>query len=339
MQSIQNIGSTPYVEAPRGQQLRSLMSRSRKGPLRKIFAITGIVLSILWEVLRLVVSTLISLVRAPVEKDISGQLALVTGGANGLGKEICLLLAGKRCNVAVADLDTLNGEKTAEELRQLGVKSQFFKVDISQYESVQELKQQIESTLGDVDIVVNNAGVMPLFSVREGTADQIRKTMDINLLAHFWTTRAFLDGMISRRRGHIVGIASATSFFPVGRICAYVSSKYGARGFMDALHEELFYEGLEGQVNSTAVYPMFMNTRREVTDVLQKLNMLGRIPMYSARYSAKLIVRGLIRNQRQVFIPKRFGILMREMEAIPLPIKRIIQKVYFKMPAIPNLTS
>ncbi|CAO1430813.1 unnamed protein product [Diamesa tonsa] len=107
---------------------------------------------------------IIKLVRLPFfwyfkPKNIGGQLALVTGGGNGLGREIALRLAKEGCNIVIVDLDLRGAQNTAKEIEEkCKVTALAYKVDVSDYEAVERLKVDIEKSIGTVDILVNNAG-------------------------------------------------------------------------------------------------------------------------------------------------------------------------------------
>lgn len=121
------------------------------------------------------------------KKKIENQLALVTGGANGLGKEIACKLAEEKCNIVIIDLNLNDAKKTAEFIaKTYNVKTKAFKVDVSKLNEIQNLKIEIENNLGPVDILVNNAGILPMMSLREGKPEDIKKIIDVNLVAHFW---------------------------------------------------------------------------------------------------------------------------------------------------------
>ncbi|XP_065087862.1 17-beta-hydroxysteroid dehydrogenase 13-like isoform X2 [Ochlerotatus camptorhynchus] len=343
MQSIRDIGTTPYEPAPRGESLRKLRNGNSTGrnsgldSLKFAFSIVLDCLTFVVMVIPILVRYAVGIFVPQQRKKINGQLALVTGGANGLGREICLQLAQQGCHVAVNDLDATNGEKTADDLRKLGVKSKFFKADISSFDAVQGLRKEIESSLGHVDILVNNAGVLPLMSIREGKPEDIQKVLEINLLSHFWTLRTFIDGMVARRKGHIVAIASATSYLPVGRLVSYVASKYGVRGLMEALNDEMYFDGLQNEIHTTTVFPCFMNTRKEVITTLQKLDILSRVPIFSTRRMARAIISGMQRNHRHVFMPKYLGPFLTHYETIPVEIRRVAAKLLLQNKGVPKL--
>jgi all-trans-retinol dehydrogenase (NAD+) len=121
-------------------------------------------------------------------KNIAGQLALVTGGSNGIGKAIAMSLAEKGCSIAIANRNHQEGIKTAKEIAEkFGVKAEAFKVDVSNCEDVKKLKVKVENSLGCVDILVNNAAYLTLkFSLLEGTDQEIQEVIDTNLTSYFW---------------------------------------------------------------------------------------------------------------------------------------------------------
>lgn len=126
----------------------------------------------------------------PKPKNVRGQVALVTGGSNGIGKSIAMRLAQEGCTIAIANRNIAEGQKTAHEIEErFGVTAKAFKVDVSKHEEVAKLKADVESSLGPVDILVNNAGLLALnISLLEGTAQEIQQVIDVNLTAYFWVT-------------------------------------------------------------------------------------------------------------------------------------------------------
>ena len=120
-------------------------------------------------------------------KQVSGQLALVTGGANGLGREIARRFAREGCNIVIVDLDLIGGEKTAKEIEsEFNVKTKVFKVDVSNYEEVLKLRNDVESSIGTVDILVNNAGLLAMMSLEDSRHEDVQKIIDVNVTSHFW---------------------------------------------------------------------------------------------------------------------------------------------------------
>lgn len=123
------------------------------------------------------------------EKSIEGQLALVTGGGNGLGKAIALQLAKQKVNVAIADLDEAAAARVAGDCRSFGIKAKAYKCNVANFADVKKLSRDIEEDLGPVDILVNNAGLMPTISFQEGKPEDIQRILDVNVTSHIWVSK------------------------------------------------------------------------------------------------------------------------------------------------------
>ncbi|CAO1430886.1 unnamed protein product [Diamesa tonsa] len=239
---------------------------------------------------------------APEPKDISGQLAIVTGGSNGLGRDIAMELAKRGCNIAIVDVDLDGGEVTAKDLeREFKVKAKAFKVDVSNYVEVEKLKVDIESSIGTVDILINNAGLMPLVSLCDGSSEDVQKLIDVNLTAHFWTCQIFLKGMIERKRGHIMATCSLLAKVTYPMATVYCATKYGVDGFMNALYDELCVKDQDDFIKLTTAYPNFINTRKDLADMLDKLGDVS--PRMTPAYTADAMVKALLQNKRSILIP------------------------------------
>ncbi|XP_055626082.1 estradiol 17-beta-dehydrogenase 11-like [Toxorhynchites rutilus septentrionalis] len=230
------------------------------------------------------------------KKSIKGQVALVTGGGNGLGRALCLRLAQEGCAVAVADIDLPSAQNTAKEVRnRYGVNAEGFRVDVADHQSVAELRKRIESALGPVDILVNNAGLLAMLSLSEGSVQDVQRIINVNLLSHFWTIREFKDGMVERRRGHIVAISSILGILPNGRSICYNTTKFGVRGLMASLNDELYSDGLAEHIHTTCVYPAGIKTRKDFVDFVKDLKLT--IPWHSPEYVAEATVTGMLTNK------------------------------------------
>ncbi|XP_035793292.1 17-beta-hydroxysteroid dehydrogenase 13-like isoform X2 [Anopheles albimanus] len=262
----------------------------------------------------LILNGLIGLIVAPKKKSIVGQTALVTGGGNGLGRALCLRLAQEGCNVAVVDIDMVGAQRTVTDVRKLGVKSEAFLADIANYEEVEKLRLAVEDALGPVDILVNNAGLLAILSITEGKPSDLQRILNVNLLSHFWTIRAFKPGMIHRHRGHIVAIASIAAHFPVGRFIPYTVTKYGVRALMESLNSELLMDGLQEELHTTCVYPALIATRQQFMDLLDKLNFLRRFYVFTPEQVASEVVKGILVNKREVFVPSILALFCKQFE-------------------------
>lgn len=236
-------------------------------------------------------------------KDVSGQVAFITGGAKGLGREIALNLAKKGCNIAVVDIDLEGAKQTAAELRDMGVKAEAFKVDVSKADEVYAIKDPVEKSLGPVDIVINNAGVFFTKSVEDETPENLLRMININLMSNFWTTRTFLQGMIDRKRGHIASISSFAGLVGLPTAVCYTASKFGVRGFIEGLSLDLYHRNIRS-VHTTAIFPYFVDTNPSVREAV--LEGSYRKVILDPIKAGREIVHGILRNRDIITLPRNF---------------------------------
>lgn len=192
-------------------------------------------------------------------KNIKGNIALVTGGGSGIGRLMCRQLAAKGAIVVTWDVNEAGNLETVRQVVEKGGQCRAYTVDLCNRHAIYSAATRVKEEVGKVDILINNAGVVTGKNLLDCPDESIIRTFDVNILSHFWTTKAFLGDMISRGKGHIVTIASAAGKFPCNRLVDYCSSKYAAVGFDDTLRLELMAEGHTG-IKTTVVCPVFITT-------------------------------------------------------------------------------
>ncbi len=209
--------------------------------------------------------------------DLSGQTALVTGAATGIGEAIAWRLARAGATVAVADIDAPGASAVAAAITRDGLSAFPVEVDIADAESVARAVAAVLARTGRIEILVNNAGIAgkaaPLW---EQTPDDWRAVMAVNLDGVFHCCRAVITHMRRHRYGRIVNIASIAGKEGNPNMTAYSASKAGVIAFTKALAKEVAVEGI--CVNSVA--PAVVRTR--ILDQLtpEQINyMTSRIPM------------------------------------------------------------
>jgi NAD(P)-dependent dehydrogenase (short-subunit alcohol dehydrogenase family) len=172
--------------------------------------------------------------------DFKDKVAVVTGGASGIGRGICLALAEAGADVVVADIDDEGAGKVAEMLGSKGVRSIAVATDVSKTESVAALASAVVKQMGGVDIVCNNAGVYLGGEMADTTEDDWRFVLSINLDGVFRVGQAFSKILREQSRGgHIVNTASVGGFLSHGAAVAYAVSKFGVVAYSEALRAEL----------------------------------------------------------------------------------------------------
>ncbi|WP_307806892.1 SDR family oxidoreductase [Naasia sp. SYSU D00057] len=183
---------------------------------------------------------------------------LVTGGGSGIGRLMALGAAGRGARVVIWDLDRAAGEGVRDRIRSLGGTAHAFEVDVADREQVREAAAATLAAVDRIDVLVGNAGVVTGKRLLEATEEQIARTFEVNVLALYWVARAFLPGMIARRRGTVVTIASAAGLIGVARQTDYSASKHAAVGFDESLRAELRAD--RTGVRTLVVCPYYIDT-------------------------------------------------------------------------------
>jgi all-trans-retinol dehydrogenase (NAD+) len=229
-----------------------------------------------------------------VRYHLTGQRVLITGGASGLGRLLALKAAARGAHVVIWDLAEAGGQATAEEITSSGGIATAMTVDVADREEVRQAAQRC----GNVDVLINNAGVINGQRLLETSEDQISETLNVNTLALFWVTRAFLDGMISRGHGAVVTVASSAGLVGVPGLTDYAASKFAAFGFAEALRGELSQD--RTGVTSLTVCPSHLDTA-QFDGVSTRFPQL--LPRLSASRVAEKILRGIERQRSQLIMP------------------------------------
>ena len=208
--------------------------------------------------------------------ELDGKVALVTGGAQGIGRVISEELAGQGAHVILGDLNLDGAEKTATELKQAGAKASAVRIDVSSSSDVQSAFDSIIKEYKPVDIVVNNAGITRdglLVRMKEADWDLV---MNINLKGSFLCSQQAAKQMMKQKSGAIVNIASIVGLMGNFGQANYSASKAGLIGFTKTLAREVAPRG----IRANAIAPGFIDT--EMTRVLEdsvREKLIEQIPL------------------------------------------------------------
>jgi short-subunit dehydrogenase len=242
-------------------------------------------------------------------RELEGKVAVVTGAASGIGRETALALAGKRCRLALCDvnqeaLDALGGELAAK-----GTTVTTHRVDVSDKIQMAAFASEVVDAHGEVHILVNNAGVTVYASFEEHSLEDLEWIVGVNLWGVIYGCKFFLPHLKAAGRGHIVNLSSVFGIIAPPLQTSYVATKFAIRGFSESLRAEL----AQYNIGVTSVHPgaiqtnilrdarLVTNTHAELRSMTQRLfDRLGTTPdVVAAR-----IVKAIEYNSPRVLITK-----------------------------------
>lgn len=241
---------------------------------------------------------------AKERRSLNGKVVAITGGARGIGKATATALVRKGCRVAIGDLDLKLAEETAAGL---GGGTVALPLNVTDRDSFVAFLDEAERQLGPVDVVINNAGIMPVTPFVDESQDSVKRQVDINLHGVITGTQLAIERMQPRRSGHIVNIASQAGKAGIPGIATYSATKHAVVGLSEAVKTELRDSGIE----VSCVMPTVVNT--ELTSgVGQKW-----VKPVEAADVANEIVDALEIPRFDVFVPRANGALYKILTPLP----------------------
>jgi len=187
--------------------------------------------------------------------DLHSRVAIVTGGASGIGRATSLILARQGADVAVVDINMDGATEVAEEIKAIGVKSLAIKTDVSDFKQVKMMAKDVQDKLGRVDILVNNAAgrakATPRGPFKDLPEEGWHAAIALNLDSVYYCSQAVIEGMMERRYGKIVNISSIDAVIGAIGTIDYVTIKSGILGFTKSLAKEMAAYG----VNVNSIMP------------------------------------------------------------------------------------
>lgn len=248
---------------------------------------------------------------------VQGKVILVTGGGNGLGRELVLELLRRGAYVAAVDineeglgetaklaaLEGLLPEASGESESERRLSSHV--VNITDKEAVDRLPEEVMAVHGQIDGVVNNAGIIqPFVAVNDLEFDTINKVMQVNFFGTLFMTKAFLPHLLERDEAHLVNVASMGGFFPVPGQTIYGSSKAAVKLLTEGLYTEL----LDTNVAVTLVLPGGMSTNItknsgvKMNAKMEEMQKTSGNSVLSATKAAEIIINGMERGRYRILV-------------------------------------
>jgi NAD(P)-dependent dehydrogenase (short-subunit alcohol dehydrogenase family) len=227
------------------------------------------------------------------------RIAVVTGGASGIGCALCQELARKNATVIVSDIDSEGADRVSSAILEAGGKAEAFCLDVSQAEAVENLVAHVVTTYGRLDYMFNNAGIGIAGDVRDMELEDWQNVVDVNLWGVIHGTMSAYRVMAKQGFGHIVNTASGGGLIPLPMGVAYSTTKYGVVGLSTSLRAEAAGLGVKVSV----VCPGGVRTNIIETVKLLKIDrekLLSRLPkvlLMDADKCARIVLRGVARNK------------------------------------------
>ena len=253
-------------------------------------------------------------------KKLHGKNVLITGGALGMGRSLARLLLHEGCRTAIVDIRKDDLDAATEDLSRCGEVVSYV-CDIADREEVYALAHKVQEEFGTIDILVNNAGVVKSNPFLEKPDEVIERTVAVNLLAHFWTMKAFLPGMITKKEGHVINMASAGGLLGVPYISDYCATKFAVVGLTESLRQEFKLKGLR-KIRFTYVCPNTVGT-----GMFAGARPVKGTKLLSAEDVTSKIVLGIKKNRSFIGVPISVHLLPLTKAITPIPVLDLFNRL------------
>ena len=233
------------------------------------------------------------------------KVAIVTGGASGLGLELCKELGRRRAKVVPVDIDQEGAQRVAEDIDRAGGDATFGYLDVTIYENARRIVSDIVNKYGRIDLIFNNAGTAIQGETRDLTVEHWRSVLDVNLWGVIYGAISAFKVMERQQAGQIVNISSLAGLIPIPKEIPYCTSKWAVVGFSNALRVE--GEALGIKVN--LVCPGIMHTRIHETSPWVNVDKSRLLQAKLIKYfmppakAAGIILAGVERNRPLIIFP------------------------------------
>lgn len=239
--------------------------------------------------------------------NVLNKVMVVTGGGNGIGRELVLHLLRKGAKVAAVDINEAALKETVERAGSQQANLSTHIVNITDKNAVTALPEEVIAAHGAVDGIINNAGIIqPFVPIKDLQFDAIERVMNVNFYGTLYMTKAFLPHLLKRPEAHITNISSMGGFLPVPGQSIYGAAKAAVKLFTEGLHSEL----ATTHVHVTVVFPGAIGTNIAANSGLDASRMMesntsGKQPSIkplAPEKAAQIIVEGIEKNRYRVLV-------------------------------------
>jgi NAD(P)-dependent dehydrogenase (short-subunit alcohol dehydrogenase family) len=236
---------------------------------------------------------------APAKIDLEQAVVAMTGAARGIGRATAELFAASGARVCLGDLD---GDGAAGAAEAIGERASAYALDVRSRESFADFIASVQRLVGPLDVLVNNAGVMPSGPFLDESATTLAMVLAVNVGGHAHGMRTVLPGMIERGRGHIVNIASMLARTELPGLASYTASKHALVGLTAAVRREIAGTG----VTASVVLPSVVRT--ELSAGISLPLGLGRVLRVEPYDIAQAIVASCRSRAKEIAVPRWLGL-------------------------------
>ena len=242
---------------------------------------------------------------------VAGKVVAITGGARGIGLAIATALHSAGAMVAIGDIDEAAGKDAG------GRVDLALALDVTNQKSFIEFLDAVEDTLGPLDVVVNNAGLIAVGSAVEEPDDATRRLFDVNVHGVILGTKLAAERMLPRRRGHIINIGSVASMLPTEGIATYCATKHAVLGYTDTVRLENRGSG----VHFSVIMPTLTNT-----DMVAGVGHAKGFKNAEPADVARAVVGVIAKPEPRVAIPRSMGATLWAQRLMPLGLAEALSR-------------
>ncbi|XP_042552092.1 short-chain dehydrogenase/reductase family 16C member 6-like [Dipodomys spectabilis] len=243
----------------------------------------------------------------PKRKDVAGEIVLITGGGSGLGRQLAIHFATLGAIIVLWDINEEGNKETCRLVKEMNnVKIFAYTCDCSKRQEVYQVAAQVREEVGNVTILINNAGIVTGKNFLDIPDDMIEKSFAVNALSHFWTYKAFLPAMIEANHGHLVCISSLAGTIGLNGLSDYCATKFAAIGFAESLFFELDLIK-KTNIKTTIICPFLINTGM-FDGCVSKYPLL--LPILEPKYVAQKIIDAILQEKVYCTLPKSASFIL-----------------------------
>jgi NAD(P)-dependent dehydrogenase (short-subunit alcohol dehydrogenase family) len=252
---------------------------------------------------------------ARTPRSLLGSVVAITGGGRGIGRATALALIAQGARVAIGDIDVALAERTAEKL---GSGTVGLGLDVTDRASFTRFLDQVEERLGGLDVLINNAGIMPIGPFLEEADAMGDRIVDINLRGVIFGSKLALERFSERGSGHLVNIASTAGKAGVSGGATYCATKHAVVGLTEAIRQEV--RGT--RIGVTVVMPHVVNT-----ELGSGLSNTRGFKLVEPEDVADAIVEALQTGRYEVYVPRTMGLLLRSKTLVPVAVAEWVTRL------------